>query len=76
MKSNMQSRQVVLMHMANPMAHYVVRRMNANGSFSKKHPTQFDFCRTREAAEARKEMLKKMNPHKEYGIDHLATSSN
>lgn len=56
------------------MSKYVVRRINANGEFSKKHPTQFDFCRTREAAEARKEMLKKMNPHKEYGIDHLTTS--
>ena len=74
MKSNMKSRQVLLMSMMNPHANYVVRRMNANGSFSKKRPSEADFCQTKVDAQIRVAMLEKMNPHKQYAIDELKVS--
>ena len=53
------------------MSHYVVRRVNANGSFSKKRPTAADFCHTREDAVTRMAMKQKMAPHKQYAIDEI-----
>lgn len=54
-----------------PMAKFVVRKVNANGRFSKARPSRFDFTHTVEMALWRKEELEKANPHIKYGIDTL-----
>jgi hypothetical protein len=53
----------------NAAAEYVVRSITKAGAFSKMAPSQFDYCKTREAAEERVAYLERLNPGRKYGID-------
>jgi hypothetical protein len=50
-------------------AEYVVRSITKAGAFSKMAPSQFDYCKTREAAEERVAYLESLNPDRKFGID-------
>jgi hypothetical protein len=50
-------------------AEYVVRSITKAGAFSKMAPSQFDYCKTREAAEERVAYLESLNPGRKFGID-------
>jgi hypothetical protein len=53
----------------NAAAEYVVRSITKAGAFSKMAPSQFDYCKTREAAEERVAYLERVNPGRKFGID-------
>ena len=46
-----------------------IRDSTKAGAFSKMAPSQFDYCKTREAAEERVAYLESLNPGRKFGID-------